>query len=184
MRNKGEWLAQRAEERRRLRSEQDGTSSARRGGMDGDGEWRMSITEMKMIHGGRLPPSLLVWEVSHGEEEKGVVMKNEDDRFDDFGRKPRQKIPQKEIEQNERDDKRGSRDNARREHASKKRSPTRRSPSTDSSSSSGSSTSSSSSSSDSSSTENEDDRRRRKRNRRPSRRSEKRRSWQTKRRRC
>ncbi|KAL7436750.1 hypothetical protein ACHAXH_002975 [Discostella pseudostelligera] len=183
MRNKGEWLAQRAEERRRLRSEQDGTSSARRGGMDGDGAWRMSITEMKMIHGGRLPPSLLVWEVSHGEEEKGVVMKNEDDRFDDFGRKPRQKIPQKEIEQNERDDKRGSRDNARREHASKKRSPTRRSPSTDSSSSSGSSTSSSSSSSDSSSTENEDDRRRRKRNRRPSRRSEKRRSWQTKRRR-
>ncbi len=181
MRNKGEWLAQRAEERRRLRSEQDGCASIAGADVDGDGVWRTSITEMKMLHGGRLPPSLLVWDVSHAEEEEKLVeTKKEGDGFDDFGRKARQKLPGKEKD--ERDDKRSGRDDARRENgrASKKRSPKRRSPSTDSSSSSDSSSSTSDSSSRESS---EDDRHKRNRTRRPSRRREKLPGRQSKRRR-
>ena len=73
MRNKGDWLNQRAEERRRLRLVQDGPPNNDNGGDDnGDvATWKMSILQTKLRNGGYLPPSVLVWDVSKDVESEG-----------------------------------------------------------------------------------------------------------------
>lgn len=174
IRNKGEWLVQRAEERRRLRSEQDGGGAK---GLDGEGAWRMSIAKTKVLHGGSLPRSLLVWNVSYEDEEEADETLEVDkgaSGFDKFGRKTRH-MPREEMANEGHDDKLYGRGDNGRENgcASRTRSPRRRTTP---------SSNSSSSSSVSSSSESGNDRRRRKRNRRPMRRL-KRSSRQTKRRR-
>lgn len=77
MRNKGDWLTQRAEERRRLRLVQDGPPNNDYGNGDDDDDdgdvatWRMSIMQTKTRNGGYLPPSVLVWDVSKDVESEG-----------------------------------------------------------------------------------------------------------------
>ena len=72
MRNKGDWLNQRAEERRRLRLVQDGPPNN-----DNDvATWKMSILQTKLRNGGYLPPSVLVWDVSKDVESEGNGVSN------------------------------------------------------------------------------------------------------------
>ena len=192
MRNKGEWLIQRAEDRRRLRLEQDGVPHDDDGenGDDGNVAWRMSVSQTKSRNGGRLPPSVLVWDLSHdvvvGED---AIAKGEGGggEYDDFGRKKQPNGLEEEKgkgkKMKESGGPRRDTDRSGGAHSSSNR---RRSSSADSSSSSASS---SSSSSDTSSSESEYDRRKRKSNRRStssrrsSRRGDKRSSQRAKRRR-
>ena len=178
MRNKGEWLIQRAEERRKLRLEQDGMNDGGRQiheGEDGSA-WKISVAQMRSYHRGHLPPSFLVWDMPHEEIDETKGGQDEGD-FDDFGRKRK---PQEE----KKEDKQGG-SKQREKERRRRRSPSSDSSSSSSSSSSGSSSSSSgSSSSDSSSSSSEDDRRKRKRrasSRRSSRKGDKRSSRRTKR---
>ncbi|KAL3776142.1 hypothetical protein ACHAW5_003260 [Stephanodiscus triporus] len=163
MRNKGEWLIRRAEERRRMRLEQDGAPRDAEGN-DGDVvAWRMSVSQTKSFNGGTLPPSVLVWDLSHDADLKeNAVAKVEGEggggEYDDFGRKRQHNGQEEERgkKKKEGDGRRGDKDRSGRARRSTNR---RRSSSTDSSSSSGLS---SSSSSDTSSSESEYDRRKRK----------------------
>ncbi|KAL7553939.1 hypothetical protein ACHAWF_018500 [Thalassiosira exigua] len=159
--NKTEWLIQRAEERRRLRSVQDGTVVEGGKRFEEEDEeihaWRTSIARTKSYHGGQLPPSVAVWNFAREEVEACVPREDGgDDGLDDFGRSQRPPEGKGEVVD------RGTREHGGDEKGSGRR---RRSPSSESSSSS-SSTSSSGSSSGSSSSE---DSRRRSRRRRSSR---------------
>ena len=76
MRNKGDWLNQRAEERRRLRLVQDGPPNNDNGGDEHRATWKMSILQTKLRNGGYLPPSVLVWDVSKDVESEGNGVSN------------------------------------------------------------------------------------------------------------
>ncbi|KAL7486838.1 hypothetical protein ACHAW6_012448 [Cyclotella cf. meneghiniana] len=164
--SKAEWLHERAEERRRLRLEQDAVPYSFGDDEEREGAWRISMAQMMSYHRGVLPPTFLVWDIPQDDNEginglKGTTGKSH------------------HQEEKKEDDHYGRQRGGRKNSGSKRR----RSPSS-SSSSVDSNTSSSASSSSSSDSSSEDSRaRRRRRSRRTKKRRGGRRSGHSKRRR-
>ncbi|KAL3793813.1 hypothetical protein HJC23_006173 [Cyclotella cryptica] len=135
MKNKAEWLHQRAEERRRLRLEQDAVPDSYGNDQEREGAWRISMSKMMSYHRGVLPPTFLVWDFPQDEPEE---INN--------GRKGKNAQSHHQEEKKEEDHDGRPHNGGRNSSSKRRRSPSSSSSSGDSSTSSSASSSSSSSS--------------------------------------